>query len=242
MRPIILIPARLAATRLPNKPLLDIAGKPMIHHVYAQATASQLGPVYVAAGDQAIIDHIHKIGGQAVLTDPALPSGSDRIWAALQTIDPDGRYDTIINLQGDLPKIAPDLLAKILQLLDNPAVDIGTAVTPIAAAADIAKPNIVKAALHLHHPKAGRALYFSRSPIPHGAAVFYHHIGIYIYRRAALAKFIQSPPTALELTEKLEQLRALSLGMRIDAAIVNEVPLTIDTPEDLDRARAVMGQ
>jgi 3-deoxy-manno-octulosonate cytidylyltransferase (CMP-KDO synthetase) len=241
MRPIILIPARLAATRLPNKPLLPIAGKPMIEHVYAGAQASKLGAVCVAAGDQEIVDHIRGIGGQAVLTDPDLPSGSDRIWAALQAVDPAGQYDTIINLQGDLPKIAPDLLPQILRLLDDPAVDIATAVTPIADPADIAKPNVVKAALTLHGPAAGRALYFSRSAIPHGAAVFYHHIGIYIYKRAALARFITAPPADLELTEKLEQLRALSLGMRIDAAIVNEVPLTIDTPEDLERARQVMG-
>lgn len=238
MNPIFLIPARLAATRLPNKPLADIGGKPMILHVYAHAHAANIGRVVVAAGDQEIIDAIAKSGGEAILTDPQLPSGSDRIWAALQKIDPAAKYDVIVNIQGDLPFIESSTLTAIMAAMQNPAVDITTAAAPIADPADIVKPNVVKIAMAgSNADKIRRALYFSRSPIPHGDGDYYHHIGIYAYRRAALAKFIATPPSSLEQREKLEQLRALELGLRIDVAIVKTIPITIDTPEDLAAAR-----
>lgn len=234
MKPVILIPARLAAARLPNKPLADIGGKPMIVRVYERAMAAKLGPVIVAAGDQPIVDAIAAIGGKAVLTDPALPSGSDRIWAALQQIDKSGQYDVIVNLQGDLPFIETETLQEILKLMQNPDIDIATAIAPIDNPEDIQKPNVVKVAV-----SGTRALYFSRSPIPHGAGEYWHHIGIYAYRRKALRQFVALPPSPLEQVEKLEQLRALEAGMRIGAARVKTVPVTIDTPEDLESARKI---
>ena len=190
----------------------------------------------VAAGDAAIVDAIRNIGGQAVLTDPNLPSGSDRIWAALQQIDAAGKHDIVVNLQGDLPSIDAKTLQAIMHVMQNPNVDIATAVAKITDPADIAKPNVVKAAL----AQDGRALYFSRSAIPHGMGDYYHHIGIYIYRRKALQQFIQSPPSPLELREKLEQLRALEMGLRIHAAIVNRVPIAVDTAEDLALAQRLI--
>lgn len=236
MRPVILIPSRLAATRLPNKPLADIHGLPMIVHVYKRAVEAGIAPVWVAAGDAEIAAAIKAAGGDAVLTDPNLPSGSDRIWAALGQL-PDGKnFDVIVNLQGDLPGIEAETLRAILKMMENPAVDIGTAAAPIADLAEAEKPNIVKIAM------AGqRALYFSRSPIPHGGP-YWHHIGIYAYRRTALEKFIALPPSPLEKTEKLEQLRALEAGMRMDVALVKTVPIAIDTPEDLENARRVLGK
>ncbi len=235
MNPIIFIPARLAATRLPHKPLLDINGKPMILRVYERAVEANMARVCVAAGDAAIVDCIKSSGGEAILTDPKLPSGSDRIWAALQIFDPKKQHDVIVNLQGDLPNIDGKILRAILQLMEHPDVDIGTAAAKITDPADIAKPNVVKIAM-----AGSRALYFSRSPIPHGASDYYHHIGIYAYRRQALERFIQSAPSPLEVCEKLEQLRALELGMRIDVAIVDNIPLSVDTPEDLAIARKMI--
>ncbi len=240
LNPIIVIPTRLAATRLPNKPLADINGKPMITHVYERAMAADLGPVLVAAGDQAIVDVITKANGKAVLTDPGLPSGSDRIWAALQQTDPKGLHEVIINLQGDLPDIEPSTLQAILNLMQDSKVDIATAAARIPNLNEAEKPNVVKVAMHQYGPRSGRALYFSRSLIPHGDGDHWHHIGIYAYRRKALEKFIASPPSALEIREKLEQLRALELGLRIDVALVNRVPIAIDTPEDLELARKII--
>lgn len=239
-KPIIIIPSRLAATRLPNKPLADINGKSMIVRAYDCAVAAGIGPVIVAAGDQEIADAIVQIGGDAVLTDPNLPSGSDRIWAALNAADPHGKHNIIINLQGDLPQIAPDILRSILRLMEDEDVDIGTAAVKITDTADILKPNVVKIAMSFYTPTQARAHYFSRSAIPHGAGDYYHHIGIYAYRRKALEKFVQTLPGTLEVREKLEQLRALELGLRIDVAQVTEAPITVDTPEDLESARILI--
>ncbi len=236
---LIIIPSRLAATRLPNKPLLDINGKPMIQHVYERAMAAHLGPVYVAAGDQAIVDRIHGIGGKAVLTDPGLPSGSDRIWAALQDIDPHQEFDMIVNLQGDLPDIDAGTLRAILDMMQNQDADIGTAAVAIQDPSEAQKPNIVKIAMSFYAATQAQAHYFSRSPIPHGGP-YWHHIGIYAYRRAALQKFISAPPGELEKREKLEQLRALELNQQIHVAAVERLPITVDTQEDIEAARHLM--
>ncbi len=240
-RPIVIIPARLASTRLPGKPLADIAGEPMIVHVWRRAIAADVGPVLVAAAEPAIVQAVQAAGGQAVLTDPAHPSGSDRVFEALSRRDPDARHDVVINLQGDLPALDPALVRAALAPLAVAAVDIATLATPIAEAEDAADPNVVKAVLSLA-PGAtiGRALYFSRTPVPWGAGPHFHHIGIYAYRRAALARFISLPPASLEQRERLEQLRALEAGMRIDAALVDTMPLGVDTPADLDRIRTFL--
>lgn len=242
MTPIILIPARLAATRLPGKPLLDIAGQAMVVRVLNRALAAGVGPAIVAAGDREIVDAVTDAGGRAVLTDPDLPSGSDRVWAALNAIDPDGKYDAVINLQGDLPDIEPKTVAAALApLAGDAAVDIATCVAPITEARERDDPGVVKAAVELADgARIGRALYFSRQAIPSGDGVLYHHIGIYAFRRRALGRFVALPPSVLERRERLEQLRALADGMRIDASLVHRVPLAVDTPADLDRARAAL--
>ncbi len=235
---IIIIPARLAATRLPGKPLADIAGLPMIVHVVRRAEAAGIGPVAVACGDQAIADAVTAAGGQAILTDPALPSGSDRVWAALQALDPAGAHATVINLQGDLPTLPPNFLRAVLAPLDDAAIDIATLVAPITSPEEAAAPSVVKAVCAFA-PGAttAPALYFSRAAIPAGEGPLWHHIGIYAYRRAALARFVALPPSPLELREKLEQLRALEAGMRVAVARVDHAPFGVDTPEDLERAR-----
>lgn len=238
----ILIPARLASTRLPNKPLADIAGRPMIVHVADRAAAAGVGPVVVAAAEAETVAAVEAAGYRAILTDPDLPSGSDRIWAALETLDPDGRIDAIVNVQGDLPTLDPALVAVAADLVRQPGVDIATLVTPIREAWEREAPQVVKAAVDLAPgAKNGRALYFSRQAIPSGEGPLYHHIGLYAYRRAALAAFVAAPPSPLEMREKLEQLRALSLGLRIEAAVVDTAPLGVDTPDDLARARALLG-
>jgi 3-deoxy-manno-octulosonate cytidylyltransferase (CMP-KDO synthetase) len=245
MHPIVLIPARLGSTRLPNKPLADINGRPMIVRVLERALAAELGPVVVAAAEPAIVEAVTAAGGRAVLTDPALPSGSDRIWAALQEIDPEGRYDVVVNLQGDLPIIPPGDIHAALKPLADPAVDIGTLAATIRRIEERRNPNVTKvaAALSPEQPVA-RALYFSRAPIPWAGAEdelpLFHHIGLYAFRRQALARFVTLPPSPLERREKLEQLRALEAGMRIDVALVDSVPLGVDTPGDLARARALL--
>jgi 3-deoxy-manno-octulosonate cytidylyltransferase (CMP-KDO synthetase) len=239
--PIILIPARLGSTRLPNKVLADIAGKPMIAHVLQRAREAGLGPVAVACGEPEIAEAVRAAGGEAVMTDPALPSGSDRICAALQVLDPAARFDIVINLQGDLPSIDPAYLRAVLQPLADPQCDIATLVAPITSPAEAAAPSVVKCVCAF---AAGRevasALYFSRSPVPSGEGPLWHHIGIYAYRRAALARFVSLPPSALEQREKLEQLRALEAGMRIGAARVSVAPFGVDTPEDLAQARKIL--
>ena len=239
MNPIVLIPARLAATRLPGKPLADIGGLPMIVRVMRQAEAAGVGPVAVAAGDAEIADAVSRAGGRAVLTDPALPSGSDRILAALAQIDPDGRHDAVINLQGDMPFVAADVLSACAALLrDEPACDVATVVAPEASPADRTNPDVVKAVLALSPgARAGRALYFTRSTL-YGDGPVWRHIGVYGYRRAALERFNSSAPSPLEQRERLEQLRALEIGLSIWAGVVDAAPISVDTAADLEAARA----
>lgn len=239
MNPLIMIPARMAATRLPNKPLADIGGKPMIVRAYEQAALSGL-PVAVAAGDQEIVDAIESIGGVAVLTDPDLPSGSDRIRAALEAIDPDGVHDAVINLQGDMPFADPGLATACAALLHGqPQCDIATLVAREADVSDRANPDVVKAVVALTEgERHGQALYFTRSTL-YGDGPVWRHIGLYGYRREALLKFCAAPPSPLEKREKLEQLRALEMGLQIWAAVIDEAPLSVDNPGDLEAARAL---
>lgn len=240
MNPIVLIPARLAATRLPGKPLALIAGQPMIVQVLRRALEAGLGPVAVACGDAPIAEAVRAAGGMAVLTDPDLPSGSDRIMAALEALDPAGAHDVVINLQGDLPSLPPAYLGAVLRGLAGDA-DIATLVAPITSAAELAADSVVKAACAFADgAEVAPALYFSRAAIPWGAGPCWHHIGIYAYRRAALARFVALPPSLLERREKLEQLRALEAGMRMAAVRVPAAPFGVDTPEDLARIRAEM--
>ncbi len=241
MQPIILIPARLGSTRLPNKVLADIAGQPMIAHVLQRAREAALGPVAVACGEAEIVEAVRAAGGVAVMTDPYLPSGSDRIFAALEAVDPEGRYDTVVNLQGDLPSIDPAYLQAVLQPLQNELFDIATLVAPITSAEEAEAASVVKCVCAFAEGQAvAPALYFSRNPVPSGAGPLWHHIGIYAYRRAALARFVALPPSALETREKLEQLRALEAGMRIGAARVPVAPFGVDTPADLAQARKIL--
>ena len=241
MKPIVLIPARMAATRLPGKPLADIGGLPMIVRVLRQAERAGVGPVAVAAGDQVIVDVVEAAGGRAVLTDPALPSGSDRILAALNALDPERRHDVVINLQGDIPFADPGLVKKCAALLEEqPDCDISTIIVAKSAPDELRNPDVVKAIVSFGaNPKAARALYFTRSTL-YGDGPVWHHIGVYGYRRAALERFTAAPPSPLERREKLEQLRALEAGMRIDIALVDTPPLGVDTPEDLERARQML--
>ena len=235
--PIVLIPARLGSTRLPGKPLADIGGIPMIVHVLRRAGEAAIGPVAVACAESAIADAVRAAGGTAVLTDPDLPSGSDRIHAALATLDPAGAHDIVVNLQGDLPGFPPESLRALIAVLDDPGFDIATLVAPVTTPDEAASPSVVKAACGFGAGIAAPALYFSRNPIPSGPGPLWHHVGVYAYRRAALDRFVAAPPSPLELREKLEQLRALELGMRIGAARIDRAPFGVDTPEDLDRAR-----
>ncbi|MBL23270.1 MAG: 3-deoxy-manno-octulosonate cytidylyltransferase [Rhodospirillaceae bacterium] len=239
--PIILIPARLAATRFPNKPLAEIHGVPMIVHVWRRAIEVDVGPVLVAAGDQAIAEAIGDAGGDAVMTDPELPSGSDRIQAALADYDPDRNFDAVINLQGDLPTIAPSDVRTSLAPLKDAGVDIATIGAVITRDAERDDPNVVKAVASIASGDTiGRCLYFTRASAPSGDGPLIHHIGLYAYRRAALDQFVSLEPGILEQREKLEQLRALEAGMRIDIALVDPVPLGVDTPADLERAKAML--
>jgi len=239
--PIVLIPSRLASTRLPDKPLADIHGLPMIVHCLKRAQEAGFARVAVACGDAAIAEAIRAHGGEAVMTDPDHPSGSDRIFEALRKLDPDGRHDAVVNFQGDLPAIDPKVIAAVLSPLADAKVDIATLTTPIKDAHEIDEPSVVKAVLSLAPGQTvGRALYFSRRPVPSGEGPLWHHIGIYAYRRAALERFVSLKPSPLELREKLEQLRALEDGMTIAAAVVDTLPLGVDTPADLARIRAVM--
>lgn len=243
--PIVLIPARMASLRLPGKPLADICGAPMIVQVWHRAMEAEIGPVCVAAAEPEIAAAITAAGGQAVLTDPAHPSGSDRIFEALGKADPAGRHDCVVNLQGDLPTIDPAMIRRVLDPLDDPQVDIATLAVEITREAERGDPNVVKAVAPFDPAKGrrvARALYFSRATVPANAGPHYHHVGIYAYRRAALARFVALPPGLLERREKLEQLRALEAGMRIDVALVDTVPLGVDTPAELERARAILAQ
>lgn len=237
MNPLVLIPARMAATRLPGKPLADIGGQPMIVRAWRQAAESGL-PVAVAAGDPEIVAAVEAAGGVAVLTDPDLPSGSDRIRAALDALDPGGAHDAVINLQGDMPFADPGLAVACVALLHGePACDIATLVAPEADASDRANPDVVKAVLALPEgERHGRALYFTRSTL-YGDGPVWRHVGLYGYRRAALERFCAAPPSPLERREKLEQLRALEMGLQIWAAVIDEAPLSVDSPADLEAAR-----
>lgn len=237
----IIIPSRLAASRLPNKPLLDIHGVPMIAQCWRRAVEADIGPVVVACADAPIADAITAAGGEAVMTDPQHPSGSDRIWEALIKVDPDAKYDAVINLQGDLPTIDPGSIRAACEALASAETDIGTLATAITDDADRLNPSIVKAVVGFAPGKRlARALYFSRVTVPGGAGDHYHHIGLYAYRRAALSRFVGMPPGVLEKREKLEQLRALEAGMRIDVALVDTVPLGVDTAADLALARETL--
>jgi 3-deoxy-manno-octulosonate cytidylyltransferase (CMP-KDO synthetase) len=239
-RTLVLIPARMAATRLPGKPLLDIAGVPMIVHVLRRAEAAQIGQVAVATDTPEIASIVKAHGGLAVMTSPDHPSGSDRIYEAMKSLDPEGRIEIVINLQGDFPTITPDTIRAVLPPLDDPAVDISTLASEIHTEEEDLAPSVVKAVGSPIGPRRLRALYFTRATAPHGDGPRYHHIGLYAYRRRALERFVKLPPSTLEQREKLEQLRAMEAGMRIDAAIVNSVPLGVDTPEDLETARRML--
>ena len=243
--PIVLIPARLAATRLPDKVLAEIAGAPMIVQVWRRATEAELGPVVVACDHVSIAEAVRAAGGEAVMTRADHASGSDRIFEALEAIDPAGRHDAVVNVQGDLPTIEPATIRQALAPLAEPEVDIATLVAEISREEERSDPNVVKAAVAFPEgARIARALYFSRSPVPWpgeaGDLPLYHHIGLYAYRREALARFVGLPRAPLESRERLEQLRALEAGMRIDAALVDTVPLGVDTPAHLERARALV--
>lgn len=241
--PIVMIPARMASSRLPNKPLADIHGLPMIVHVMKRAEEAKLGRVVIACAEGEIKTAVEQAGGEAVLTDPALPSGSDRILSALKTIDAQGAHDAVINVQGDLPVLDAGLVQTAFSLLGTPQTDIGTLGAVIVKTAEMTNPNVVKAIAEIDFAKnerQGRALYFTRATAPTGDGPLLHHIGLYAYKRAALERFVAAPPAALERRERLEQLRALALGLRIDIAVVDTVPLGVDTPEDLDAARVML--
>lgn len=237
---LILIPARMAATRLPGKPLIDIAGLPMIVHVLRRAEAARLGPVVVATDAEAIAACVEKAGGRAVMTRTDHASGSDRIYEALEIVDPKAEAKIVVNLQGDLPTIASGELKRALGPLRDPAVDIATLAAEIKKADERDNPNVVKVVGSAVSPGRLRALYFTRATAPAGDGPLYHHIGLYAYRRSALARFVALPPSMLEKREKLEQLRAIEAGMRIDVTIIDTVPLGVDTPEDLEVARAML--
>ena len=241
-RALVLIPARMAATRLPGKPLLDIAGLPMIVHVLRKAEAANIGRVAVATDTAEIAAVVRAHGGETVMTRPDHPSGSDRIFEALQALDPDGKAETVVNLQGDFPTIAPDNIRDVLAPLTDPAVDIATLAAEIHTEEEALNPNVVKAVGSPIGGKRLRALYFTRATAPAGDGPRYHHIGLYAYRRAALARFVRLPPSPLERQEKLEQLRALEAGMRIDITIVDSVPRGVDTPADLETARRLLAK
>lgn len=238
--PLILIPARLAATRLPDKPLADILGEAMIVHVWRRAVEAGIGPVAVATDAQPIADAIVDAGGRAVLTRADHASGSDRIHEAAETLDPEGRHDVIVNVQGDLPTIDPRAIAASILPLADPAVDIATLVAEITREEERTDPNVVKMVGSDVAPGRWRALYFTRATAPFGEGPLYHHIGLYAYRRRALSRFVGLPPSRLERRERLEQLRALEAGMRIDAVAVDDVPLGVDTSSDLARARDIL--
>ncbi len=243
MNPIVVIPARMASTRLPGKPLADINGRPMILHMLDRGRQADIGPVAVACGDPEIAEAVRAAGGRAVLTDPNLPSGSDRVHAALAELDPDRRHDVIVNLQGDFPTLDPEGLRLVVTPLHDPNVDIGTLVVPIRDETESATASFVKAACAFAPGQTiAPALYFSRQAIPWGPGPRWHHVGIYAYRRAVLDRYVSLPPSLLEHRESLEQLRALENGMRIACVRMEHGPFGVDTAEDLERARALLAR
>jgi len=239
-RTLVLIPARMAATRLPGKPLLDIGGLPMIVHVLRRAEEARIGRVAVATDTPEIAAAVRSHGGEAVMTRPDHPSGSDRIYEALKHLDPEGRTEIVVNLQGDFPTISPENIRAVLPPLADPAVDISTLASEIHTEEEDLAPSVVKAVGSPIGPRRLRALYFTRATAPWGDGPRYHHIGLYAYRRAALERFVALPPSPLEQQEKLEQLRAMEAGMRIDVTIVDTVPRGVDTPDDLETARRLL--
>ena len=238
--PIVLIPARMNATRLPGKPLADIHGAPMIVHVWRRAAEADIGPVWVATDDRRVMEAVASAGGKAIMTSPDHPSGSDRVFEALGLVDADGAHDVVVNIQGDLPTIEPSIVRACLSPLAERAVDIATLATPITREQEKDDSNVVKIVASELGPARLRALYFTRARAPWGEGRLLHHIGLYAYRRDSLRRFVAAPPSPLERREKLEQLRALEAGMRIDVALVDTAPLGVDGPHDLERARAML--
>jgi 3-deoxy-manno-octulosonate cytidylyltransferase (CMP-KDO synthetase) len=238
-RPLIVIPSRIGATRLPRKPLAEIAGEPMIVHVWRRAMEADAGDVVVATDAPEIAEAIEKAGGKAVMTRADHPSGSDRVFEAATIVDPDGQIGIIVNVQGDQPVLEPSVIRDTIAPLDDPAVDIATVAAIITDPSTVLEPSVVKmVGTPLPGGNIFRALYFTRAPAPFGPGPIFHHIGLYAYRRAALSRFVKLPPSPLELREKLEQLRALEAGMRIDVKRVDNVPMSVDTPDDLEKVRA----
>ena len=240
MNPVVLIPARLAATRLPNKPLADIHGAPMIVHVWRRAMEAGIGAVVVATDSEAIAEAVTRAGGRVQMTRDDHPSGSDRIAEALEALDPEGQHDVVVNVQGDLPTIAPATIRAALAPMEDPGIDLATLVAEITREEERTASQVVKMVGTETAPGQFRCLYFTRATAPWGEGPLWHHIGLYAWRRTALTCFVALPPSPLERREKLEQLRALEAGMRIAAVAVDAVPLGVDTPEDLDRAREMM--
>lgn len=236
---VIIIPARLASTRLPNKPIADICGKTMIQRVYEQALLADVGDVIIACDSEKIADEIKKFGGKFVITDPALPSGTDRIYAALQKME-NKNFEIVVNLQGDLPEIDPKIIKAAAEVAQKEACDIATLACKIKDESQITNPNIVKIAIAFTKENLGKALYFSREAIPHNSSDYYHHIGIYAYKKSALEKFVKLSPSNLEKCESLEQLRALENNMTIFVQIVDENPMSVDTKEDLEKVRSAL--
>ena len=241
-RILVLIPARMASTRLPNKPLLDIAGLPMIVHVLRRAEEAAIGRVAVATDSPEIAGVVKTHGGEAVMTRPDHPSGSDRIFEAAEALDPRRETEIVVNLQGDFPTISPENIRDVLPPLADPAVDIATLAAEIHTEEESLNPNVVKAVGSSLGGRRMRALYFTRATAPHGDGPRYHHIGLYAYRRAALERYVKLPPSPLERQERLEQLRALEAGMRIDITVVDTVPRGVDTPADLETARLILAK
>jgi len=237
-RPLIVIPSRIGATRLPRKPLAEIGGEPMVVHVWRAAIESGVGDVVVATDSLDIAVVIEKAGGRPVMTSSDHPSGSDRVFEAANLVDPSGKIDIIVNVQGDQPVLDPSLIRDCVAPLDDPAVDISTVAAVLTDPSTVIEPSVVKM-IGTPAGAAGvqRALYFTRAPAPFGPGPLYHHIGLYAYRRDALAQFVKMPPSPLEMREKLEQLRALEAGMRIDVKEVKSIPMSVDTPDDLEKVR-----
>lgn len=240
VKTLVLIPARMASTRLPGKPLADIAGLPMIVQVAKRAQEADVGRIIVAVDDDRVLNAVQDAGFEVVMTRADHQSGSDRIFEALSKIDPDGKAEIIINVQGDLPTIDPQTIRAALRPLEDPAVDIATLTVEIEDEQEKTNPNVVKVVGSPLSAERLRALYFTRATAPHGAGPLYHHIGLYAYRRQALERFVSLAPSALEKRESLEQLRALEAGMRIDVEVVKTVPLGVDTPDDLEKARRIL--
>ena len=244
-RTLVVIPARMQSTRLPNKPLADIHGVPMIVHVWRRAVAAEIGPVIVACGDSEIAEVIEQAGGRAVLTDPDLPTGSDRIHAAISALDPGGAHDAVINVQGDTPMLEPAAIRLAVAALSDAETDIATLAAEIVAQSALHDTSVNKVVAAFADPaRPARALYFSKAIVPWGDGPHYEHVGLYAYRRAALDRFVSLPRGVLEQRERLEQLRALEAGMRISVSLIDmaQLGVQVDTPADLERARALMGR